>query len=194
MHGGSVFGVAHGGVDDQRDKDHAAEVIIEPVFVPKALEVQRNRRRSAAEQRNRDGIGQADAERTHFGGKQLGLHDGVDRGIAGDENPRRADQQEGRRGRFGLFQRGQDWDGRQRAGDAEEDQQRLAADAVRERAVQRLQDGGEDQRTENHQRGLVFGQPDREFDEGLHIGGEGVERGGAAGGQSHHEQQLARIV
>ena len=42
----------------------------------------------------------------------------------------------------------------QRAGDAEEDQQRLAADAVRERAVDRLQQSREDQRAEDHEGGL----------------------------------------
>jgi sirohydrochlorin ferrochelatase len=40
-----MLGVAHGGVDDQRQEDDAAEIVVEPLLVAKALEIQRDRRR-----------------------------------------------------------------------------------------------------------------------------------------------------
>src|SRR4051812_41995960 len=45
VHRRGVLGVAHGGVDNQRQEDHAAEIIIEPLLVALLLEVQRDRRR-----------------------------------------------------------------------------------------------------------------------------------------------------
>src|ERR1700733_10580764 len=86
MHRRFMLGVAHGRVDKQRETDDTAEIVIKPVFVAETLEIQRDRRCGAAEYRHRNGIGQADAERTDFGRKQLCLHDGVDGSIAGDEN------------------------------------------------------------------------------------------------------------
>src|SRR5206468_3127541 len=83
--------------------------------------------------------------------------------------------------------------GRQRAGEPKENQQRLAADAIRQAAIDRLQQGREDQRAEDHEGGLVLGQADREPDEGLHVGGESIERRGASGGEADDKQQLARI-
>ena len=96
MHRGFMLGVAHRRIDDQRQEDHAAEIVVEPVLVAERLELERDRRRGAAEDRDRDRIGQADAERADLGREQLGLHDGVDRGVAGDDQPGAADQQEGR--------------------------------------------------------------------------------------------------
>src|SRR4051794_33983527 len=48
MHCRCVLGVAHRRVDNQRQKDHAAEIVIEPLFVAKALEIERDGRRGAA--------------------------------------------------------------------------------------------------------------------------------------------------
>src|SRR5258708_2838146 len=95
MHRRFMLGVAHGRIDDERQANHAAEISVEPVLVPEALEIQRDRRRGAAEHRYRDRVGQADAERADIGGKQFGLHDSVDRCIAGDEKPGGANQQKG---------------------------------------------------------------------------------------------------
>src|SRR5919204_1982905 len=69
MHRGGMFGVTHRGIDDEREKDHAAEIIIEPVFMSQRLEIERNRGRGAAEQRYCDGIGQADTKRADIGRK-----------------------------------------------------------------------------------------------------------------------------
>ena len=59
--------------------------------------------------------------------------------------PEVVNQPERHEWRFGPFQRGQDRDRRKRARDAEENQKRLAADAVRDRAVHWLQHGCENQ-------------------------------------------------
>src|ERR1700674_6043570 len=40
MHRRFMLGVAHRRVDDQREKDHTAEIIIEPVLMAEALEIQ----------------------------------------------------------------------------------------------------------------------------------------------------------
>src|SRR5258706_5959158 len=103
MHRRFMFGVAHGRVDDQRQAYHAAEIIIEPVLVAETLEIKRNRGRGAPEYGYRDRVGHADAERANVGGEQFGLYDGADRGVAGDEKPGRANQQEGHEWRFGLL-------------------------------------------------------------------------------------------
>ena len=163
------------------------------MLVATLLEVQGDCGRGAAEDRDGQRIGHADAHGADIGREQFRLHHRVDRGIAGHEYPGAADQQKGDERRLGGLQRGQDRHRAERAGNAEEDQQRLAAETIRERAIDRLQDAGEYQRAEDHRGGLVGGEADRELHEGLHIGGEGVERGGAAGGEADHQQQLARI-
>jgi hypothetical protein len=38
-----MFGVAHRRIDDEREEDHAAEIIIEPVLMPQRLEIERDR-------------------------------------------------------------------------------------------------------------------------------------------------------
>src|ERR1700737_791793 len=157
------------------------------------FEPERDRRRGAAEHRDRDRVRKPDAERTDVGRKQFGLHDGIDRGIARDEDPRGANQQKRRERRSRVLQHRQNGDRRRRAGDTQKYQQRFAADAIGDRAIERLQEGREDQRAENYKGRLIFGEADRQFDVGLHVGGEGVEGGCTAGRQPDDQQQLARI-
>ena len=89
-----VSGIAHGHVDDERGRDDGGQVVGEPRFVADRLEPQRDRLGGAAEDRDGDGIGQADAGGADPGRKELGLDHGIDRGVAGDDQPRRRNQQE----------------------------------------------------------------------------------------------------
>src|SRR6266852_5669884 len=43
MHRRFMLGVAHRRIDDQREKDHAAEIVIEPALMAEGLEVQCDR-------------------------------------------------------------------------------------------------------------------------------------------------------
>src|SRR5260370_42026615 len=56
VHRRFMLGIAHGCVDDQRQADHAAEIIVEPVLVSETLAIQRDRRRGAAEHGNRNRV------------------------------------------------------------------------------------------------------------------------------------------
>ena len=53
MHRGFVFRVAHRHIDEERQEYDAGEIIIEPVLVSDALEVKRDGRCRAAEDRDR---------------------------------------------------------------------------------------------------------------------------------------------
>ena len=133
----------------------AGEVVGKPRFVTDRLEPQRNRLRGAAENRHRDRVRQADAGRAHLRRKELRLHHRVDRRVAGHNHPRRGNQQPGDERALRVLQRGQQRHRAQRPHHAEPDQQRLPADAIRERAVDRLQDQREQQRRRRHERRLV---------------------------------------
>jgi hypothetical protein len=169
MHRRIGLGIAHEQIDHERNADHAGEIIIEPILMADRLESQRHRIGSAAEDRNRQRIGQADADGADVGGKQLGFHHRVDRGVARHDHPRRRDQQERRVRAFDGLQRREQRDRKQHARDAEADEQPFAADAVRDRAIDRLQDHAEDECAQRHHRGLIVGEADRELEEFLHI-------------------------
>ncbi|KAG1446724.1 hypothetical protein G6F57_017249 [Rhizopus arrhizus] len=133
-------------IDHQRYRDRRGDIDGEPVDVAGLQRALVQQRGGTAEQRVGQCIAQAHAQCTHVGGEQFGLHHGVDRRIPGREHPRAADQEEGDEGRAGGRQGHQD--GHRQCGPrhAEEDQERLAPDLVRQRAIQRLQDQREDQR------------------------------------------------
>src|SRR5580693_6207516 len=84
LHRGGELRVAHRRVDEERDEDAARQIPVEPGFVADALEPQGHRLRGAAENRHGERVGDADPGRSNEGREQLGLHDGIDRGVAGD--------------------------------------------------------------------------------------------------------------
>src|SRR3954447_24775613 len=62
VHRGGMLGAAHGGIDDQRQADDTSEIVVEPLLMPDALEIERDCRRRTSEHRDGDRIGQAYAE------------------------------------------------------------------------------------------------------------------------------------
>ncbi len=191
---GVFLRVAHEEIDHERDRDHAREIVVEPGLVADRLEPERDRIDRSAEDRDGQSVGQTHAQRTDLGGEQLGFHHRVDRGVAGHDHPGGGDQQESRQRPPGVGERRKERNREQHPGHAEADEQPFAPDPIGDRAVDRLQDHGEDQRGKGDERGLVVGEPDRQLEELLHIGRVGVEGGGAAGGEPDHQQDLAWIV
>ena len=126
-----ALGVAHPHIDEERHRNHRGQVVVEPALVADGLEPERNRFRGAPEDRHADGVRQADAHGPDVRRKELGLHDGVDRRIAGDDQPGAANQQKRGETALGSLQRVEQRNGEQAAHHAEPDQQRLAADAIR---------------------------------------------------------------
>ena len=127
-------------------------------------------------------------------GKKFGLHDGVDRGVSRHDRQAEHHQTECGHARIpDVRHRRQQRDGEQRRTDAERDQQRPAADPVRQRTEHRLQADEDHQRDEVDPRHLLLGQARGVDHELLHVCGEGVERDRPAERQPDHRQTLPRI-
>ena len=126
-------GLTHEEVDQQRDQPAAGHVEEEPVLVADVLKPECDVFGGTAEDRNGERIGQADAERPDAGGEELRLHHGIDRRVARHDD--QAQHHQAERGKCGVGprHRGEQRDSAQRRADPECDEQRSAADAIRQR-------------------------------------------------------------
>ena len=106
--------------------------------------------------------------------------------------PEHHQAERGQRG-VGPRHRGEQRDGAKCCADTERDEQRAAADSIRECAERRLNADEDGQRDEVDPRHLFLRQAGRVDHELLHVGGERVEGDGAAEGQAHDGQALSRI-
>ena len=125
--------------------------------------------------------------------KQLGLHHGVDRRIAGDDHQRAHHQQAGDQRAARRLQRGEDRIGQQHARHPERDHQRFPPDPVRQRTRHRLEQHEHEQRDRIDLRCGLAAEPGCIDQELLHVDRIGIEGERPAGGQQHHGRGLARM-
>ncbi|MCW0466095.1 hypothetical protein NB705_003168 [Xanthomonas sacchari] len=130
-----------------------------------------------------------------MGGEQLGLHHRVDRGVAGEDDEAGGEDGEGAQPVALPGQLQHQEPGVEHAADAEEHQQGLAPDQVRQPAAHRLHQHQHDQRgqvDDGAGHDVVAGEGGLDH---LRPGHRvGVERHGAAGGDQEAQQQRAPLV
>ncbi|KAG1206226.1 hypothetical protein G6F35_011275 [Rhizopus arrhizus] len=182
-------------IDHQRYRDRRGDIDGEPVDVAGLQRALVQQRGGTAEQRVGQCIAQAHAQCTHVGGEQFGLHHRVDRGVAGEDDEGHGQGQEGQGGVMLVRQLGDQVPAVQHAAHAEEHQQGLAADDVRQPATDRLQHHQERQHTQVDQGAghrVVAGECALDHLRAVHR--VGVEGHGATGGDQEAQQQRPPLV